>query len=118
MTQVVSPDYEFGPFHLDSVQRLLFRDGQPLALEPKVLDTLLALVENRGQLVEKEALIKRVWPDTFVEEGNLTRNIHHLRKVLGKDSGGGEYIETVPKRGYRFVAEVHREARPHEEPPN
>src|SRR6266700_5101709 len=117
MTQVVSPGYEFGPFHLDSAQRLLFRDGQPLALEPKVLETLLALVENPSQLIEKEALIKRVWPDTFVEEGNLTRNIHHLRKVLGKDSGGREYIETVPKRGYRFVAEVHRSERSSEKLP-
>jgi DNA-binding winged helix-turn-helix (wHTH) protein/Tfp pilus assembly protein PilF/TolB-like protein len=117
MTQIVARDYEFGPFRLDSAQRLLFRAGQPLPLEPKVLDTLLALVENRGQLVEKEALIKRVWPDTFVEEGNLTRNIHQLRKVLGKNSNGGEYIETVPKRGYRFVAEAPREARPSEEPP-
>jgi DNA-binding winged helix-turn-helix (wHTH) protein/Tfp pilus assembly protein PilF/TolB-like protein len=108
MTQVVSTGYEFGPFRLDSAQRLLFREGQPLALEPKVLETLLALVENSGQLIEKEALIKRVWPDTFVEEGNLTRNIHHLRKVLGKDPSGREYIETVPRRGYRFVAEVQR----------
>jgi DNA-binding winged helix-turn-helix (wHTH) protein/tetratricopeptide (TPR) repeat protein/TolB-like protein len=122
MSQVVSPGYEFGPFQLDSTQRLLFRDGQPLALEPKVLETLLALVESRGQLIEKEALIKRVWPDTFVEEGNLTRNIHHLRKVLGKDESDREYIETVPKRGYRFVADVHRsERRPERftgEPPN
>src|SRR5579859_763588 len=106
MKDAVSPSYEFGPFQLDSAQHVLFREGQPLALEPKVLDTLLALVESHGQLMEKDALIKTVWPETFVEEGNLTRNIHHLRKLLGKDPGGREYIETVPKRGYRFVAEV------------
>ena len=109
MNQVVSPPYEFGPFQLDTTQRLLFRNGQPLPLEPKVLDTLLALVENPGQLIEKETLIKRVWPDTFVEEGNLTRNIHQLRKVLGRDASDREYIETVPKRGYRFVASVRQE---------
>jgi DNA-binding winged helix-turn-helix (wHTH) protein/tetratricopeptide (TPR) repeat protein/TolB-like protein len=112
MNQAASPVYEFGRFQLDVVQRQLLRDGRPLALEPRVLDTLLALLETRGQLVEKETLIKRVWPDTFVEEGNLTRNIHHLRKVLGKDSSDGEYIATVPRRGYRFVVEVRMTERP------
>jgi eukaryotic-like serine/threonine-protein kinase len=110
MKSTLSSYYEFGPFQLDFAQRLLFRDHLPMSLEPKVLETLLALVENRGQLIEKEALIRRVWPDTFVEEGNLTRNIHHLRKLLGKDGKGREYIETVPRRGYRFAAEVHRHA--------
>jgi len=98
--------YSFGPFELDPVQRLLLRRGKPVPLAPKAVETLLFLVENNGRLVDKEELMKRVWPDTFVEEGNLTTNIHHLRKVLGKGSKGQEYIETIPRRGYRFTAEV------------
>jgi DNA-binding winged helix-turn-helix (wHTH) protein/TolB-like protein/Flp pilus assembly protein TadD len=98
--------YSFGPFELDPVQRLLLRRGKPVPLAPKAVETLLFLVENSGRLVDKEELMKRVWPDTFVEEGNLTTNIHLLRKVLGKGSKGQEYIETIPRRGYRFTAEV------------
>ena len=98
--------YSFGPFELDPVQRLLLRRGKPVPLAPKAVETLLFLVENRGRLVDKEELMKRVWPDTFVEEGNITTNIHLLRKVLGKGSKGQEYIETIPRRGYRFTAEV------------
>jgi DNA-binding winged helix-turn-helix (wHTH) protein/TolB-like protein/Tfp pilus assembly protein PilF len=88
------------------MQRLLLRRGKPVPLAPKAVETLLLLVENSGRLVDKEELMKRVWPDTFVEEGNLTTNIHLLRKVLGKGSKGQEYIETIPRRGYRFTAEV------------
>jgi DNA-binding winged helix-turn-helix (wHTH) protein/TolB-like protein/Flp pilus assembly protein TadD len=98
--------YSFGPFELDPMQRLLLRRGKPVPLAPKAVETLLLLVENSGRLVDKEELMKRVWPDTFVEEGNLTTNIHLLRKVLGKGSKGQEYIETIPRRGYRFTAEV------------
>ncbi len=98
--------YSFGPFELDPVQRLLLRRGKPVPLAPKAVETLLFLVENSGRLVDKEELMKRVWPDTFVEEGNLTTNIHLLRKVLEKGSKGQEYIETIPRRGYRFTAEV------------
>jgi DNA-binding winged helix-turn-helix (wHTH) protein/TolB-like protein len=98
--------YSFGPFELDPVQRLLLRRGKPVPLAPKAVETLLFLVENSGRLVDKEELMKRVWPDTFVEEGNLTTNIHLLRKVMGKGSKGQEYIETIPRRGYRFTAEV------------
>jgi len=98
--------YSFGPFELDPVQRLLLRRGKPVPLAPKAVETLLFLVEHSGRLVDKEELMKRVWPDTFVEEGNLTTNIHLLRKVLGKGSKGQEYIETIPRRGYRFTAEV------------
>jgi len=98
--------YSFGPFRLDPSQRLLERRGKPVPLAPKVVDTLLVLVENRGRLTDKEDLMKRVWPDTFVEEGNLTTNIHLLRKVLGKGPKGQNYIETVPRRGYRFAGEV------------
>src|SRR5215471_15946410 len=98
--------YEFGPFRLDTEDRLLSRGSQPVPLPPKLIDTLLVLVENRGHLVEKDEIMKRVWPDAFVEEGNLNKNVFRLRKTLGQWDGGLEYIETVPKRGYRFVAPV------------
>lgn len=98
--------YEFGQFRLDREARILLRDGKIVPLTPKVLDLLLVLVEKRGQLLAKENLMKAVWPDTFVEDGNLTSNISILRKELGAPPGGGEYIETIPKRGYRFVAAV------------
>src|SRR5262245_7450730 len=97
--------WEFGPFRLDEGERLLLRDGQAVGLTPKVFDTLVALLERSGRLVEKDELMARLWPDTFVDEGALTRNISDLRKALS----GGRYVETVPKRGYRFVAPV-REA--------
>ena len=98
--------YAFGPFRLDSEKRVLVRDGTPVPLAPKASEILLALVEHAGHLVEKDALINRVWPDAFVEEGNLNKNIFFLRKALGEWDCGREYIETVPKRGYRFVAPV------------
>jgi len=98
--------YEFGPFRLDPARRLLSRQGEVIPLTSKVLDTLLVLVENRGRVVDKEELMKAVWPDTFVEEGNLTQNISMLRKVLGESPTQHAYIETLPKRGYRFVASV------------
>jgi len=106
--------YSFGPFQLDRAQRLLLRKGKPVPLAPKAVETLLVLVENSGRLVEKDDLMKQVWPDTFVEEGNLTANIHLLRKVLGKGPRGQEYIETIPRRGYRFM----RTAKAHQEDPN
>ena len=98
--------YAFGPFRLDSEKRVLVRDGTPVPMAPKVAETLLVLVESAGRLVEKDELMQRVWPETFVEEGNLNKNIFVLRKLLGQWNGGREYIETVPKRGYRFVAPV------------
>jgi TolB-like protein/DNA-binding winged helix-turn-helix (wHTH) protein/Tfp pilus assembly protein PilF len=101
--------YDFGPFRFESEQRVLLRDGKPIPLPPKVAETLLLLVQNPGQLIEKDDLIRGVWPDTFVEEGNLNKNIFILRKTLAHQNGGREYIETVPKRGYRFVASVTRE---------
>lgn len=100
--------YEFGPFRLDTEDRLLSRGSQPVPLPPKLIDTLLVLVEHRGHLVEKDEIMNRVWPDAFVEEGNLNKNVFLLRKTLGQWDGGLEYIETVPKRGYRFVAPVKR----------
>jgi TolB-like protein len=99
-----NPVYEFGPFRLDAGQRFLARDGELIPLAPKAFDTLLALVARPGEVLAKEDLLKAIWPDTFVEEGNLAQNISLLRKVLGYDPSGQQYIQTVPKRGYRFVA--------------
>lgn len=96
------PGYEFGSFHLDVEQRLLLREGRVVLLAPKVFDTLLVLIANSGRVVGKEELMQALWPDTYVEESNLTQNISQIRRALGD----GEYIETIPKRGYRFVAEV------------
>ncbi|HEU0177784.1 MAG TPA: tetratricopeptide repeat protein [Blastocatellia bacterium] len=98
--------YEFGPFHLDAAEHLLLRDGEAVPLTPKAFDLLLALVERHGHLQEKEELLKKVWPDTFVEEANLASNISLLRKAMGDGENGHRYIETAPKRGYRFVASV------------
>jgi len=98
--------FEFDGFRLDATERLLLRDGEALPLTPKAFDTLLVLIEHRGHLVTKEELMQAVWRDAFVEEAGLTRNISSLRKVFGQDANGCKFIETVPKHGYRFVAEV------------
>jgi len=98
--------FEFGQFRLDETERMLSRNGEPLPLAPKVFDTLVVLVRHRGHLLEKNQLMEEVWPDTFVEEVNLAVNISTLRKVLGESDSGRPFIETVPKRGYRFIAEV------------
>ena len=94
--------YEFGPFTLDTRERVLLRDGRPLPLKPKVYETLLALITQSGHVVEKEELMRRVWPDVAVEENNLTGNIFALRRAFGDY----DCIETVPRRGYRFTADV------------
>jgi DNA-binding winged helix-turn-helix (wHTH) protein len=99
--------YEFGLFLMDSEERLLMRSGHPVPLTPKAYDTLLVLVENHGRVVAKEELMKKVWPDAFVEESGLTRNISVLRKTLG-DGSPEKYIQTVPRRGYRFVLSVQK----------
>src|SRR5262245_53657178 len=96
--------YEFGAFRLDSDERLLTCDGEPVRLQAKAFDTLLVLVQNNGRLISKEDLLGQVWADAFVEENNLTKNIYALRKAL--NDGGEEFIETVPRRGYRFRGEV------------
>src|SRR5262245_43419777 len=96
--------YDFGPFRLNTAERQLLREGEVVQIPPKIFDLLLALLERRGRLVEKDELLRSVWPDTVVEEANLASNISLLRKVLGEN--GNRFIETVPKRGYRFVAEV------------
>lgn len=89
-------------------ESVLERDGKSVPLTPKMFDTLLVLVENHGKVVDKDTLLKEVWPDSFVEEGNIAFNIRQLRKVLDDDARVPSYIETVPKRGYRFVAEVEK----------
>jgi Tol biopolymer transport system component/DNA-binding winged helix-turn-helix (wHTH) protein len=109
--------YEFGPFRLEPAERKLSRNNEPVVLTPKVFDTLVLLVRNSGHLVEKDKLLRTLWPDSFVEEGNLTNNIFILRKALGEDP---QYIETVPRRGYRFVGAVRQLPSPparHDEKP-
>jgi len=98
--------YEFGPFRLDASKRLLWREGKQVSLAPKAFETLLALIERRGQLLEKEALMQMLWPDSFVEDANLTVKISQLRKALGEHPQEHQYIVTVPGRGYRFVADI------------
>jgi DNA-binding winged helix-turn-helix (wHTH) protein/TolB-like protein/Flp pilus assembly protein TadD len=100
------PSYAFGSFILDSTQRLLLRDSEVVALPPKVLETLFILVENHGRILSKNELMDALWPDTFVEESSLSQNISLLRKALGKSECDPVFIETIPKRGYRFVAAV------------
>ena len=102
--------YEFGPFQLDAEQLLLLHDGAPVALGPKVVETLLALIEHSGEVLAKTALLDRIWPEGFVEEANLAQNIYVLRKTM-KPYCASDPIETVPRRGYRFVATVHRRER-------
>ena len=101
-----APIYTFGPYRLDPSERQLSRDGTILALTPKAFDLLVYLVERHGRLVEKTALMSALWPDTVVEEANVAYNISALRKALGDDRGDTKFIETVPTRGYRFVAPV------------
>jgi len=100
------PFYEFGAFRVDPGKRLLLRDGQPVPLTAKAFDTLLALIENRGRVLEKHELMRLVWPDTVVEESNLSQNVFTLRRVLGEQPHEHLYIATIPRRGYQFVAEV------------
>ena len=98
--------YEFGEFRLNTVERSMESAGRPVSLGPKALEVLIVLVENRGRIVDKDVLMRKVWPDTFVEDNNLAFNISVLRKLFGESGTSPRYIETVPKRGYRFVAEV------------
>lgn len=98
--------YEFKGFRLEAAQRRLLHNGQPVPLKPKILDLLLLLVQMRGRLVDKDELMKEIWPNTIVEENNITVSMSILRKTLGEDRAGRQFIETVPGRGYRFVADV------------
>ena len=104
MPQEVSHLYRFGEFTVDANQKVLLQNGAILPVTPKVFETLLILVENAGRVVDKEALMSRVWPDTFVEEANLTFNITQLRKALGDNARKPAFVETISRRGYRFIA--------------
>src|ERR1700719_46250 len=98
--------YQFGPFRVYEGARLWIRDGAPFSITPKVFDTLVFLVAKAGRTVSREELTQAVWPDTFVEEGNLNYNMSHLRKILGEREQDVPYVQTIPKVGYRFVADV------------
>src|SRR3954453_23713340 len=100
------PVYEFGDFHLDAGRRLLWKAGTPVPLTSRVFDTLLYLVEHPDTVLDKERLMEAVWPDSIVEENNLTQNISTLRRIFGEMPGSHRFIVTVPGRGYRFVAPV------------
>jgi DNA-binding winged helix-turn-helix (wHTH) protein/TolB-like protein len=100
------PLYEFGGFRLDPGQRLLLRLGEPVSLAPKTFELLMLLIESDGRLLTKDEIMRQLWPDSFVEEANLTVNISALRKALGDTLDGQQFIETVPKHGYRFIAHV------------
>src|SRR6476646_12153941 len=98
--------YSFDAFRVDPGERLLFKGDRQVPLTPKVFDTLLVLLENSSHVLTKQELMQQVWPDSFVEENNLAQNISILRKALGEGKEGEQYIQTVPKRGYRFVGNV------------
>ena len=114
MNKAVRQMYKFGPFVLDPGERLVRHGAARMELPPRAFDTLVVLVENNGRLLEKDELMRTVWGDTVVEENNLSQVVYLLRKALRDGEDGARYIETVPKRGYRFVAEV-REFEPAEE---
>src|SRR5713226_6205898 len=98
--------YEFGPFLLDPTEQVLLCRGQPVPLKPKVFSLLLILVQNTGHLLGKDELMTHLWPDSFVGESNLTVSIFALRRALGDGRNNTSYIETVPRRGYRFVGDA------------
>lgn len=106
MTSQVKHLYDFDRFTLDAAERLLLRDGRPVHLTPKEFETLLALVRGAGRVMPKEELLREIWSDTFVGEATLAQNVFTLRKALGEPEGGGAFVETVPRRGYRFAVEV------------
>lgn len=106
MNQNSGPVYQFGPFLLNPAARLLSRGCEKVPLTPKAFDLLQTLVSRPGQLWEREILVSLLWPDTFVEENNLADNISRIRKALADGENGQKFIETVPKRGYRFICEV------------
>jgi DNA-binding winged helix-turn-helix (wHTH) protein/tetratricopeptide (TPR) repeat protein len=104
--EISSKIYEFSGFRLEEAQQRLLFNGEPVALKPKILDLLRYLIQSRGQLIAKDDLMREVWPDTIVEENNITVSMSILRKTLGEDRQKPRFIQTVPRRGYRFVAEV------------
>jgi DNA-binding winged helix-turn-helix (wHTH) protein len=100
--------YEFGPFRLDVSERILLSNNQPTAIKAKVFDLLTLFVVNSGHILNKEELMRHLWPDTQVEEHNLTVSVSELRKILAVGDNSGRYIQTVPRKGYRFLADMHR----------
>ncbi len=98
--------YQFGPFVLDTIQHILLKKGKPVALTPKTFDTLVLMVQNSGRMLSKEEMMQTLWPDSFVEESNLTQQISMIRRALRESASSPRYIATVPSRGYRFIAEV------------
>jgi DNA-binding winged helix-turn-helix (wHTH) protein len=100
--------YEFGPYRIDPERNQLLRDDEPVALAPKTFETLLILVRHSESTVSKDELMKELWPDTFVEDANLTQHIAMLRKALGETAQEHRYIVTLPGRGYRFAEQVRR----------
>src|SRR5215203_412131 len=106
MSSLTGHIHRFSDFTIDVEQKVLLRGGKAIPLAPKVFETLLALIENHGRILLKEELMKRLWPDTFVEEANLTFNIQQLRKSLGDNARSPIYIQTIARRGYRFIAAV------------
>jgi DNA-binding winged helix-turn-helix (wHTH) protein len=106
MGNAVNQLLEFGPFRVDPDQRLLLRDQQPIPLSPKAFDLLLVLAQRSGQVVPKDDLMKLLWPNTFVEESNLSQHVFQLRKALGERPQDHAYIVTIPGRGYRFAPQV------------
>src|SRR5215210_1704196 len=106
MSKKVAHFYDFGPYRVDALKRLLLRDGEPVPLTSKVFDTLFTLVSHSGEVLEKGELMTALWPDRFVEENNLTQNVSTLRKALGEHRSEHRYIVTIPGRGYSFVAPV------------
>ncbi len=106
MSQSSSKLYEFGAFRLDASERVLWRDEEMIVLPPKVFDTLWALVKEEGRVVSKSELMEAIWADAFVEESNLSQNVYTLRRALGVDEQGRQFIETIPRRGYRFAVPV------------
>ena len=106
MSYTISYFYRFGDFAIDLEQRVLLRAEHRIPLTPKVFDTLLVLVERHGRIVSKDELMNLLWPDSFVEDSNLIFNVQHLRKALGDDARNPVYVETVARRGYRFIADV------------
>src|SRR5215471_14328599 len=106
MSQSSTRLYEFGAFRLDAVERVLWRGEEMIVLPPKVFDTLWMLVKGEGRVVSKSELMEAIWANAFVEEGNLSQNIYTLRRALGVDEQGRQFIETVPRRGYRFAVPV------------
>ena len=106
MSLLINNLYEFGEFRIDTKERTLVRDHEPVELTPKAFELLSVFIENHGRLIEKDELMSKVWGDSFVEESNLTFNIRQLRKILGDHAQRPTYIKTVPRHGYRFIAPV------------